>query len=168
MPNIKRADSLVCWICLSGEGELAHPCNCPEDRVVHKKCLARWQLQSAGRSEEKSCRFCKAELPAWKDSLTPTHLKPAIPVVSVRRRLPISPFARSRFDFLAQTPTSTGALQRRLLQAQGQARPGRLRGVPAPAAEDHRPAGPGLHANHVPMQSARDRAGAELQGDHRV
>jgi hypothetical protein len=36
-----------CWICLSGEGELARPCVCP--RYTHRACLARWQLVSAGK-----------------------------------------------------------------------------------------------------------------------
>lgn len=42
-------DSDCCWICLCGEeaGELASVCSCP--RRVHEKCLARWQLHSAGR-----------------------------------------------------------------------------------------------------------------------
>ena len=39
----------VCWICLEEETEdqcLVAPCKCP--RKAHPKCLARWQLQSAG------------------------------------------------------------------------------------------------------------------------
>ena len=48
-----------CWICLSEEGELSSPCRCP--RKVHMECLARWQLQQAGRSEEQTCRFCYGE-----------------------------------------------------------------------------------------------------------
>ena len=39
----------VCWICLEAEKEghsLVSPCKCP--RKAHPKCLARWQLQSAG------------------------------------------------------------------------------------------------------------------------
>ena len=39
----------VCWICLEGgseENPLVAPCKCP--RKGHAKCLARWQLQSAG------------------------------------------------------------------------------------------------------------------------
>mmetsp|Transcript_65251 Transcript_65251/g.143019 ORF Transcript_65251/g.143019 Transcript_65251/m.143019 type:complete len:289 (-) Transcript_65251:435-1301(-) len=73
----------LCWICLDGGGDLVNPCACPADRVVHKTCLARWQLQSAGKSEEHCCRFCGKEYPSWKDSLTPQNLQPATPVVSV-------------------------------------------------------------------------------------
>lgn len=40
-------DEDVCYICLSGEGELLHPCSCP--RVVHGACLAKWQLNCAGK-----------------------------------------------------------------------------------------------------------------------
>ena len=39
----------VCWICLEEEKSdhcLVAPCKCP--RKAHSKCLARWQLQSAG------------------------------------------------------------------------------------------------------------------------
>lgn len=42
-------DKEVCWICLDGGSEecgLVAPCKCP--RKAHAKCLARWQLQSAG------------------------------------------------------------------------------------------------------------------------
>ena len=70
-----------CWICLDENGELVKACNCPENRVVHKNCLARWQLQSAGNDEEYACRFCKGKYPDWKEILTP--VKPAIPVGSV-------------------------------------------------------------------------------------
>ena len=48
----------MCWICLDDSGSekeaLVSPCNCP--RKVHPKCLARWQLQQAGRLEETNCR----------------------------------------------------------------------------------------------------------------
>jgi hypothetical protein len=41
----------VCWICLEGSSEAAGPlmtpCKCVS-RPLHQKCLARWQLQSAG------------------------------------------------------------------------------------------------------------------------
>lgn len=74
----------VCWICLESariDEPLLAPCACP--RKVHKKCLARWQLHSAGKDEEKTCRFCAKRLPDWRPILTPDHLKPATPVVSV-------------------------------------------------------------------------------------
>lgn len=37
----------ACWICLSSVTPLVRPCACP--RLVHQKCLARWQLQQAGK-----------------------------------------------------------------------------------------------------------------------
>jgi hypothetical protein len=40
----------VCWICLDGpaaDAPLVQPCRCPA-MAVHARCLARWQLQSAG------------------------------------------------------------------------------------------------------------------------
>lgn len=33
-------------------------------------CLARWQLHSAGREEERVCRFCHTELRDWKPVMT--------------------------------------------------------------------------------------------------
>lgn len=51
-----------CWICLGGGGDddvdrnqLFQPCSCP--RHVHPLCLARWQLQQAGKAEERCCRW---------------------------------------------------------------------------------------------------------------
>jgi hypothetical protein len=54
-----EADNEMCWICLeeaaeNGSHKLMSPCKCP--RKVHPQCLARWQLQQAGRHEEKFCR----------------------------------------------------------------------------------------------------------------
>lgn len=62
----------MCWVCLDAEGQpedgpLFQPCNCP--RKVHPLCLARWQLRSAGRDEEKRCRFCCHGLPDWRASM---------------------------------------------------------------------------------------------------
>lgn len=37
----------MCFICLDSAGDLSKPCACP--RYVHETCLARWQLQQAGR-----------------------------------------------------------------------------------------------------------------------
>ncbi len=34
-------------------------------------------------SEERFCRFCSTELPDWKTALTPSHLKPAEPIMVV-------------------------------------------------------------------------------------
>ncbi|KIZ07041.1 hypothetical protein MNEG_0912 [Monoraphidium neglectum] len=61
----------VCWICLDpagAHGTLERPCACP--RSVHAMCLARWQLHSAGRDEERVCRFCHTELRDWKPVMT--------------------------------------------------------------------------------------------------
>lgn len=71
----------MCWICLDESGDmdkepLVSPCSCP--RKVHPKCLARWQLQQAGRPEETNCRFCHSNLADWKASLTPENLKPEV------------------------------------------------------------------------------------------
>lgn len=71
----------ACWICLEGEdGDTPErlenmPCACP--RLVHAKCLARWQLQKAGAAEELMCRFCKRQLPDWRQHMTPQSVKPA-------------------------------------------------------------------------------------------
>lgn len=58
-PQGSEGDSDMCWICLeeaaeNGSHTLMSPCKCP--RKVHPQCLARWQLQQAGRHEEKFCR----------------------------------------------------------------------------------------------------------------
>ncbi|PNH05678.1 hypothetical protein TSOC_008028 [Tetrabaena socialis] len=69
----------VCWICLDDTKDrdpLFSPCSCP--RRVHPRCLARWQLQQAGRLEETNCRFCHCDLADWKVSLTPDNLKPDV------------------------------------------------------------------------------------------
>lgn len=40
-----------CWICLDdAPDELIQPCDCP--RSVHRKCMARWQLQKTGSTCE--------------------------------------------------------------------------------------------------------------------
>lgn len=57
-----------CWICLSSEKPFIRQCACPS-RLVHQACLAQWQIVSAGRSEETSCRFCAERLPDWRLSL---------------------------------------------------------------------------------------------------
>lgn len=54
-----------CWICLDdGVAPLITPCACPHP--VHPRCLARWQLQQAGRPEESACRFCGGGYPDWR------------------------------------------------------------------------------------------------------
>ncbi|KAG1675966.1 hypothetical protein FOA52_014210 [Chlamydomonas sp. UWO 241] len=64
----------ICWICLDDDKSraLVRPCACP--RAVHPQCMARWQLQQAGRPEETQCRFCNSVLADWKSSLTPEPL----------------------------------------------------------------------------------------------
>ena len=62
-------DAPLCWICLDIGGDLMYPCKCP--RTAHKRCLARWQLQSAGTRKETHCEFCDSTLPDWKSALTP-------------------------------------------------------------------------------------------------
>lgn len=84
-PSVDADDNDICWICLDGdspEKPLELPCRCP--RKVHLACLARWQLQSAGRNEEDRCRFCQAQLPDWKTSLTPNNVKPVVPVMAIK------------------------------------------------------------------------------------
>uniref|UniRef100_A0A383VPL8 RING-CH-type domain-containing protein n=1 Tax=Tetradesmus obliquus TaxID=3088 RepID=A0A383VPL8_TETOB len=76
-----ETDNEMCWICLeeaaeNGSHKLMSPCKCP--RKVHPQCLARWQLQQAGRHEERFCRFCNNELADWKLHLTPEDLKPEV------------------------------------------------------------------------------------------
>ncbi|MEW5297457.1 MAG: hypothetical protein WDW36_000663 [Sanguina aurantia] len=51
---------------------------------VHLKCLGRWQLTSAGRREESTCRFCSTILPDWKPALTPHNVKPVSPVMAIK------------------------------------------------------------------------------------
>lgn len=83
-----------CFICLEAPGacapssavqELLSPCKCP--RKVHQHCLARWQLQSAGRKEERQCRFCRAELPDWRavfgTPASPSAAAGADPIMSI-------------------------------------------------------------------------------------
>lgn len=67
--TLSSEDAPLCWICLDIGGELIYPCKCP--RTAHKRCLARWQLQSAGTRKETHCEFCDSTLPDWKYALTP-------------------------------------------------------------------------------------------------
>lgn len=67
------SDPDVCWICLDSSTsacQLIRPCACP--RTTHAKCIARWQLQSAGTRRETHCDFCGQQLPDWKQVLTVT------------------------------------------------------------------------------------------------
>eukprot|EP00882_Tetradesmus_deserticola_P013550 GHRQ01014386.1.p1 GENE.GHRQ01014386.1~~GHRQ01014386.1.p1 ORF type:complete len:199 (+),score=21.36 GHRQ01014386.1:67-663(+) len=104
-----------CWVCLSGledtPQQLELACKCP--RPVHRECLARWQLQQAGRREEHYCRFCEQAYPDWKDSLTPKELKPSTPImaVSVRGRvhkLRVRPGPDGKEDFKRQVRVLLG------------------------------------------------------------
>ncbi|GBF88135.1 hypothetical protein Rsub_00847 [Raphidocelis subcapitata] len=95
-----------CWICLGGNepenaahcggaqrasarggagaggpapaGPLEALCPCP-GRLVHRRCLARWQLQCAGTLEEHACRFCSCALPGWRESLAASVNVPLAP-----------------------------------------------------------------------------------------
>ncbi|PNH08209.1 hypothetical protein TSOC_005295 [Tetrabaena socialis] len=78
-----------CYICFEGATKgadgtpepLVQVCRCPTR--VHARCTARWQLYSAGKKEEKSCRFCAQSLPDWRGVLTPRALPTAVPVLSI-------------------------------------------------------------------------------------
>lgn len=62
VPCMQESDE-ICWICLDENKrgqELRSPCACP--RKVHPQCMARWQLQQAGRPEETNCRYCGLHL----------------------------------------------------------------------------------------------------------
>ena len=61
----EKTEAGTCWICLGEEGEqdsgpIIQPCLCP--RQVHQKCLARWQLQNAGRMCVLDLRTCLASI----------------------------------------------------------------------------------------------------------
>ncbi|KAL6758282.1 hypothetical protein V8C86DRAFT_2599010 [Haematococcus lacustris] len=76
----------VCFICLDSgttDNPLAVCCGCAA-RPVHVRCMARWQLQAAGKLEEVTCRFCLQKLPDWRSSLTPVSLKPVTPVMAIK------------------------------------------------------------------------------------
>ena len=66
----------VCWICLSLENdkheELSKPCKCPS--LVHKSCLAKWQVNNIGKDAETTCRFCMEQLPDWKTVFVPPKI----------------------------------------------------------------------------------------------
>ena len=50
------AQEECCWLCLEGAGELVSVCSCSL-RNVHRRCLARWQLERQGTLEETHCRY---------------------------------------------------------------------------------------------------------------
>lgn len=72
----------ICWICHEDGSRysLEKICSCSWLRV-HRNCLARWQLQQAGKIEEKKCRFCGEVLPDWREAHG--HLPKAQPVMTV-------------------------------------------------------------------------------------
>lgn len=73
-------DDECCFICLGNEEPLIKPCRC---LTCHQSCLARWQLQSAGKEEESKCRFCKQPLPSWKAAFADLSGE-AAPVMSIQ------------------------------------------------------------------------------------
>ncbi|GFR41464.1 hypothetical protein Agub_g2152 [Astrephomene gubernaculifera] len=94
----------VCWICLDENPQDA-PCKC--SNPVHRTCLARWQLERLGRSEERECRFCKSLLPPWQEVLLPQRVRPATEAtVNVHapdgslHRIPLRPGLAGRRAFL--------------------------------------------------------------------
>ena len=61
----EKTEAESCWICLGEGGEqdsgpIIQPCLCP--RQVHQKCLARWQLQNAGKTCVLDLRICLASI----------------------------------------------------------------------------------------------------------
>jgi hypothetical protein len=81
-PHSISEDDDVCWICHDGnsvENPLETPCKCK--MKAHRHCLSRWQLQKAGSKEERHCRFCKTELPDWRD--THSSLPKSNPIMTV-------------------------------------------------------------------------------------
>ncbi|KAG2430316.1 hypothetical protein HYH02_013793 [Chlamydomonas schloesseri] len=113
-PRRMSCEDDACWVCLEGTseaaGQLEYPCACP--RGVHAKCLARWQLQSAGREEERACRFCKAALPDWRDTLTP-KVPAAPPVMAIVYdgkvvRLQVKPGKEGMEEFQRQVRAAFG------------------------------------------------------------
>ena len=80
----KKSDDIeVCWICFDASRDdqpLESPCRC-KGLKAHRLCLARWQLQQAGKAEERTCRFCKDELPDWRE--THQGLPKATPIMTV-------------------------------------------------------------------------------------
>ena len=59
-PRSGDSEVMPCWICLDTEEKdgdrLLQPCLCP--RLAHERCLARWQLQNAGKSYVPWRRTC--------------------------------------------------------------------------------------------------------------
>ena len=69
---------MACWICFeecsTPENPLKSHCSC-QYLLSHSKCIARWQVQQAGKREEKFCRFCDKEMPNWMDQMCGGKIK---------------------------------------------------------------------------------------------
>lgn len=97
-------DEPCCWICLGSEGPLTTPCACP--RSVHPQCLARWQLQQAGRTEEHACRFCGQAYGDWREQLACAdglQLAPPVMAINVhgracKLRVGLGPEGKAKFQ----------------------------------------------------------------------
>ena len=69
-------DEDTCWICFEDNDDLISVCKCPSK--VHKRCLARWQVQNIGEDEENKCRFCKQSFPNWKETFEIKNVETAV------------------------------------------------------------------------------------------
>lgn len=105
-------DDNCCWICLEEGNDgnpLVQPCKCP--RYAHRPCVARWQFERAGKTEERYCRFCNERLRNWNEAFVSPDLKPyydqAMPSMAVKLgdqtvRLYVLPGEEGRKLFLQQ------------------------------------------------------------------
>ena len=75
---------MACWICFEEcskqENPLKSHCSC-QYLLSHSKCIARWQVQQAGKREEKFCRFCDKEMPNWMDQMCGGKIKKGNPIM---------------------------------------------------------------------------------------
>ena len=74
----EKTEAGTCWICLGEEGEqdsgpIIQPCLCP--RQVHQKCLARWQLQNAGKTCVLDLQTCLASIHCYTATARTQHAK---------------------------------------------------------------------------------------------
>ncbi|GLC36113.1 hypothetical protein PLESTB_001379300 [Pleodorina starrii] len=109
--DVEANSEQSCYICLQ-EGTdtkpLLTPCAC-KGRPVHRECLARWQLHSSGKSEEKKCRFCDREYDVdWQSTLldsdelnedTPKPLMAAVVFNNTVYKIPILPGPEGKAAF---------------------------------------------------------------------
>lgn len=98
----------TCYICLEPVAEGTHICKC--HHCVHPECMATWQFNNVGKSEEMNCRFCNEKLPDWRPYMMPKHLKNlykvATPSISVMvgnttYKLPVFEGAEGKSTFIA-------------------------------------------------------------------